>query len=162
MATIFDLVKSNFIASYWQTLGNSEIGMTAELFPASKQIGLDLKWIKGSKGRPVVLKSSAFDAHAIPRARIGFSQLQKQMPYFKESSYIDEELRQQLNMVINSGNQVYIDSVMNRIFEDEMRLLRGAAARREQMRTMALTTGYVSMISNGQEFEFDYGVSNNE
>ena len=102
---------------------------------------------------------SAFDVHAIPRPRIGFEKLASEMPYFKESTYIDEELRQELNMVLETGNQAYIDSVMNRVFDDEMQLLRGARASRERMRMMALTTGVVSMSANGQNFTFDYGVS---
>ena len=81
------------------------------------------------------------------------------MPYFKESTYIDEELRQELNLVLETGNQAYIDSVMNKIFDDETRLLRGAAASRERMRMMALTTGIISMAANGQSFTFDYGVT---
>ena len=81
------------------------------------------------------------------------------MPYFKESSYIDEELRQELNLVLETGNQAYIDSVMNKIFDDEMRLLRGARASRERMRMMALTTGVISMAANGQAFTYDYGVT---
>ena len=48
---------------------------------------------------------------------------------------------------------------MNKIFDDETRLLRGARASRERMRMMALTTGIVSMTANGQAFTFDYGVS---
>ena len=48
---------------------------------------------------------------------------------------------------------------MNKIFDDETRLLRGAAASRERMRMMALTTGVISMAANGQSFTFDYGVT---
>jgi hypothetical protein len=162
MATIFDILQSRYIADYWQTLGNDSTNMLEELFPAAKQLGLDLKWIKGSRGQPVVLKMSAFDAFAVPRTRIGFSQLHQQMPYFKESLYVDEELRQKLNQVLASNNQVYIDSVMGRVFEDTVRLLRGAAARREQMRSMVLSTGMLSMVSNGHALMYDYGVSHKE
>ena len=161
MTTIFDLVQSNHIASYWTTLGQ-ESSVTEELFPAAKQLGLNLKWIKGARGLSVVLKMSAFDAASIPRGRIGYKEMLTEMPYHKESSYVNEELRQQLNLVISSGNQVLIDSVMTRIFDDEMRLLRGAAARREQMRMMMLTTGVIAIVSNGQEFMFDYGVTHKE
>jgi hypothetical protein len=83
------------------------------------------------------------------------------MPYFKESMYIDEELRQELNIALETGNQAYIDGVLNRIFDDQLTLLRGARATREAMRMMALTTGVVSMYTNGQMFNFDYGVKNN-
>ena len=157
--TIFDLVQAQEITAYWEELVQDEAPYpTEELFPDDKKRGLKLSWLKGSRGLPVVLKTSAFDVHAIPRPRIGFEKLSAEMPFFKESMYIDEELRQELNMVLETGNQAYIDSVMNRIFDDEMQLLRGARASRERMRMMALTTGVVSMANNGQAFTYDYQV----
>lgn len=158
--TIFDLMQSQELTAYWEELVQDEAPYPGEeLFPDDKKRGITLKWIKGSKGLPVVLKTSAFDVHAIPRPRIGFTKLTSEMPYFKESTYIDEELRQELNLVLETGNQAYIDSVMDKIFDDEVRLLRGARASRERMRMMALTTGIVSMMANGQSFTFDYGVT---
>lgn len=158
--TIFDLLQSQELTAYWEELTQDEAPYPGEeLFPNDKKRGISLKWLKGARGLPVVLKTSAFDVHAIPRARIGFEKLTAEMPYFKESTYIDEELRQELNLVLETGNQAYIDSVMNKIFDDETRLLRGAAASRERMRMMALTTGVISMTANGQAFTFDYGVT---
>lgn len=158
--TIFDLLQSQELTAYWETLTQDEEPYPCEeLFPNSKQRGISLKWLKGARGLPVVLKTSAFDVHAVPRPRIGFEKLTAEMPYFKESTTIDEELRQELNMVLETGNQAYIDSIMNKVFDDETRLLRGAAASRERMRMMALTTGVVSMAANGQSFTFDYGVT---
>lgn len=160
--TIFDLVAAQEIVAYWEELVQDEAPYPCEeLFPDDKKRGLKLSWLKGSRGLPVVLKTSAFDVHAIPRPRIGFEKLSAEMPFFKESMYIDEELRQELNMVLETGNQAYIDSVMNRIFDDEMQLLRGARASRERMRMMALTTGVVSMANNGQAFTYDYQIPAN-
>lgn len=157
--TIFDIIQSTELTAYWEELTQDETPFLGEtLFPNDKKRGIDLKWIKGSKGLPVALKTSAYDAEAVPRPRIGFDRLTAQMPYFKESKYIDEELRQELNLVLETGNQAYIDSVTNRVFDDETSLLRGASAIREAMRMMALTTGVVSLTSNGQEFTFDYGI----
>ena len=160
--TIFDLVQAQEITAYWEELVQDEAPYPCEeLFPDDKKRGLKLSWLKGSRGLPVVLKTSAFDVHAIPRPRIGFEKLSAEMPYFKESMYIDEELRQELNMVLETGNQAYIDAVMNRIFDDEMQLFRAARASRERMRMMALTTGVVSMANNGQAFTYDYQVPAN-
>ena len=159
MPTIFDFVNATEMVSYWETLTKDRQPYLGEtLFPAEKKLGLDLKWIKGSAGLPVVLKPSAFDSGAIPRPRIGFDRLSAEMPFFKESLYIDEELRQQLNMVLETGNQAYTDAVLNRIFNDNTVLLEGAAARREQMRMMALTTGAISITANGQAYSYDYGM----
>lgn len=157
--TIFDLMTSQNLVAYWEALVQDEAPYVAEeLFPDDKKQGLSLKWLKGAKGLPIVLKTSAFDVHAIPRPRIGFEKLSAEMPFFKESVYIDEELRQELNIVLETGNQAYIDSVMNHVFDDETNLLRGARASRERMRMMALTTGVISMSANGQAFTYDYGI----
>lgn len=159
---IFDLVKSAELVAYWETNNKDRAPYLGEtLFPSKKKLGLDLKWIKGSKGLPVVLNPSAFDAAAVPRDRIGFSKVAADMPFFKESLYIDEEMRQQLNMVIETGNQAYIDSVITKIFDDETNLLEGAAAQRERMRMMALTTGAISIAANGQSYTYDYGLPAN-
>lgn len=157
--SIFDLMKSQELVAYWEELTQDKAPYVGEeLFPDDKQRGIDLKWIKGAKGLPCVLKTSAFDVKAVPRSRIGFDKLSASMPFFKESTYIDEELRQELNLVLETGNQAYIDSVMNKVFDDETRLLESAAVSRERMRMMALTTGVVAMTANGQAYIYDYGV----
>lgn len=162
MKSIFDLVKSEALVAYWETLATQQPPyLGEELFPAQQKLGLDIKWIKGAKGLPVVLLPSAYDVKAKKRDRIGFEKLSAEMPFFKEGTSIDEELRQQLNMVIATGNQAYIDSVLNNVFDDEMRLLVGARAQRERMRMQALTTGAISIRANGQDYDYDYGMPNN-
>lgn len=157
--TIFELVKSEAIVAYWETLVTQQPPyLGEELFPAQQKLGLDIKWIKGAKGLPVVLLPSAYDVKAKKRDRIGFSKMAAQMPFFKESTSIDEEQRQQLNMVLETGNQAYIDSVINNVFDDETRLLLGARAQRERMRMQALTTGAISISANGQNYDYDYGM----
>lgn len=160
--TIFDLVKAPELTSYWEERTQDQPPyLGEELFPAEKKLGLRLDWIKGANGLPVVLKPSAFDVGAIPRPRLGFDKLSTEMPFFKESAYIDEEMRQQLNMVLETNNQNYIDAVTRRIFADETRLLEGARARREEMRMMALTTGSIAIVANGQAYNYDYGMPEN-
>lgn len=157
--SIFDLIKAPELTSYWEENTKDQPPyLGEELFPADKKLGLKLDWIKGANGLPVVLKPSAFDAGAVPRPRIGFEKLSTQMPFFKESTYIDEELRQELNMVLETGNQAYIDAVTRRVFADEVHLLEGARARREQMRMMALTTGAIAITANGQAYNYDYNL----
>lgn len=160
--SIYDLIFAEEIVAYWELSTQNEAPyLGEELFPDDKKLGLELKWLKGSNGIPVVLKQSAFDVAAVPRQRIGFEKMSAQMPFFKESKYIDEELRQELNKVLESGNQAYVDAVINRIFDDEMDLLRGAAAQRERMRMMMLTTGTIVMTGNGQVYEYDYHMPDN-
>ena len=71
---------------------------------------------------------------------------------------MDEELRQELNKVMESGNSMYIDAVMNRIFDDSTTLLEAARVARERMRMQLITTGEISLASNGQAYDYDYGL----
>lgn len=159
MASIFELVTADDITAYWETKEQEMENLLGdELWPSQQKLGLNLSWLKGSQGLPVVLKPSAYDVAALKRDRIGFDKVSTEMPFFKEATGIDEELRQQLNMVLETGNQAYIDSVTSRIFDDEMRLLRGAKAQRERMKMMLLTTGAISIAANGQNYDYDYGM----
>ena len=157
--TIFDIVNATDIAAYWEATSKERAPYVGEvLFPDKKKLGLDLEWINGNSGIPVVLNLSAFDANVIPRAREGFSLTQAKMPFFKESLYIDEEIRQQLNMAMENGSSAYVDVLTQRIFDDNIKLLEAARVQRERMRMTMLTTGAISIASNGQAVSFDYGV----
>ena len=161
--TIFDLVRAPEIASYWEEMAEQRAPYLGEsLFPNQKKLGLTLSWLKGSSGLPVALKLSAFVVKAVPRPRIGVDKVTADMPFFKESMYIDEELRQELNKVLETGNMSYIDAVVNRIFDDETTLIEAAAVSRERMRMMLLTTGTISLASNGQEYDYDYGIASGQ
>lgn len=160
--TIFDLITSTEIVAYWEEMLQNEAPyLGEELFPDDQKLGLDLQWLKGASGLPVVLKPSAFDVQAIPRKRIGFEKLTAQMPFFKESKYIDEELRQELNKVLETSNEAYIEIIVNRIFADEIDLLRGARAQRERMRMMMISTGTIEIEGNGQAYSYDYRMPEN-
>lgn len=157
--TIFDLVNAQEQAAYWETLMAETEGLLGEeLWTDEKKLGMDLSWFKGASGLPVILKPSAFDANAIPRPRIGFDKLNAEMPFFKESMYVDEKLRQDLNMALETGNRAYIDIVVNKIFDDNMTLLKAAKTRREQMKMSALTTGLINISANGQDYSYDYQI----
>lgn len=160
--SIFDLVTAPEVASYWtekaQTLPPF---LGEELFPSEKQLGTEIKWAKGGTGAPQMLKPSALDVPAIPRGRKEFDTVLTKLGFFKESMYIDEELRQQLNLVLASGNQVMIDMILNKIFDDKTTLLHGAAVTREVIRMQLLMTGKAEVKGNGQLYELDYGFNKN-
>ncbi len=157
--TIFDLIKSQETAAYWtETSTNLPPFLGEELVDTTKQLSTDIKFIKGASKAPVMLKQSAYDAKAVPRGRIGFETLSYGMPFFKESMYVDEQLQRELNQVLATGNQPYIDSVMQRIMDDNTTLLNGARVTREIMLWQALTTGAISLTSNGQNYSVDYEV----
>ena len=162
--TIFDYITAKEIAAYYNTKAAETTlppYLGEELFPNKKQLGLDLSFIKGAKGLAKILKLSAFDAKTVKRDRIGFEKLQTEMPFFKEGMSIDEKTRQELLRVLQTGNQEYIDMVLNKIFADEITLMEGAAVVRERMRMQLLATGEITLANNGEAIDYDYGVPSN-
>lgn len=159
--TIYDYIVAKEIATYYNTKAAAQSlppYLGEELFPNKKQLGLDLSFIKGAKGLAKILKLSAFDAKTVKRDRIGFEKLQTEMPFFKEGMSVDEKTRQELLRVIQTGNQTYVDMVLNKIFDDQTVLLEGASVTRERMRMQLISTGTITMENNGQVYEYDYGV----
>lgn len=159
MASVFDFITANIIAMHWNNYleQNYEQFAGEELFPARKKLGLNLAWLKGSSGLVQVINPSAYDVATMKIPRIGFEEVQTRMPFFKMGTDIDEELRQQLNMAIESGNRTYVNTLLDRVMDDLSRLLKGARSQRERMRMMLLTTGAISIQANGQNYDYDYG-----
>ncbi|HFI0463815.1 TPA: major capsid protein [Streptococcus suis] len=129
------------------------------LFPVRKQLGLDLSFIKGAMGRAVALRPSAFDVKTTLRDRMSIDITTEEMPFFKEGLLVKERDRQELNTVAMTGNQTLIDTVLKRIFDDEVTLIQGAKARLEAMRMQVLATGRLAVNANGVALDYDYGVS---
>lgn len=160
--SIYDIVTSVELSVYWEGIVENENDyMFEESFPPQQKLGLKIEWLLGGDGLPVALKPSAYDVKAIPRERIGINMFEAKMPFFKESMYVDEELRQQLNMVIESNNEKYVQVIVRRIFDDEANLLRGARVQRERMRAMMVSTGTIMIEGNGQVYEYDYHMPDN-
>lgn len=159
--SIYDIVKAKEIGVYYNAMQKDRPPFLGEiLFPVNKKLGLDLKWIKGSKGLPVALKSSAFDAKAEIRDRVGFADVNTEMPFFKESMLIKESDRQELNKLEgNSANQPYVDLITKNIFDDVTTLVEGAEVQLERMRMQLLSEGKIAIKgkdSGGTEKALDY------
>lgn len=159
---IFDLVNAKNIATYYLANPSNAIPyLGATLFPSKKQLGLDLSWIKGSRGLPVSLMPSAFDSKATLRDRIGFSKVDTEMPFFREAMRIGEKDRQELNKLAASQNEALIMPVINQIYDDVTNLVNGAQVVPERMIMQLLSTGKISIVANRQNYDYDYKMSEN-
>lgn len=148
------------IAANWTEAASNRIPYLGEaLFPATKQAGLDLKWYKGSKGVPVTLMPSAFDAKATFRDRVGVEKLETEMPFFREGFKIKEHDRQEI-LRAQSSNDPYAQAVINRIFDDANDLIEGAAVvpERERMQLLFPVNGNagIAIKANGVDYTYNY------
>ena len=148
------------IAAQWTEVASNYIDYIGPgLFPAKKKAGLDLSWLKGSKGLPVSLMPSAFDAKATFRDRIGFSKLETEMPFFREGFKIKERDRQEL-LRVQDSNDPYAIEIINRVFDDANNLIAGAAVVPERMIFQLLfpvggDVG-IAITANGVDYTYNY------
>lgn len=148
------------IAANWTEVYSNQIPyLGTGLFPSRKKAGLDLAWFKGSKGLPVSLMPSAFDAQATFRDRIGLEKLETEMPFFREGFKIKEKDRQEL-MRIAESNDPYAEAIIARIYDDANELIAGADVVAERMRMQLLfPTGGdlgIAIKANGVDYTYNY------
>lgn len=160
MPTIFDLVNAKNIATYYtESTSNNIPTLGRTLFPPKKQLGLDLSWIKGANGLPVALMPSEFDAKATVRDRIGFSKVETEMPFFRESMRIGEKDRQEINKLLASSNEAYLQPLIARIYDDVTNLVKGAEVQPERMIMQLLSTGKIAISANRQAYDYNYNMN---
>lgn len=161
---IRDAFNAKTIASvYSETASNKKEYIGAGLFPAKKKMGLDLKWIKTSKGLPVSLAPSNFDAVSTLRSREGFAFTETEMAFFRESMLVKEKDEQEIMRVLDSTDP-YVTDVLSRIFDDATTLVDGAKVVPERMimQLLAPSDGSpkISIQANGATYAYNYDPNN--
>lgn len=153
-----DIINVNEIATYVTEL-KPEVLIGEALFPRKKQLGMELRYIKGAKSKPVVLKQSTFDTAVKIRAlKAEVSEITKEMPFFKESVMIKEKDRQDLLLALQANNQSLINMIVQKIFDNYNDLVDGGDMQMERMRMQLLSDGVISIISDDGDIVFDFGV----
>lgn len=160
MKSIFDMITSQALASYYETIESNRIPYLGEaLFPNDKKMGLKLEWIKGYENLPVALMPSAFDTKPTLRDRGGVSMESTKMPFFREAMRLGEEDRQQLLMFMEANNTAYARQLITRIYDDTKQLIDGAMIVPEVMRMKLISEGAFSIGSpndSGIFVNYDY------
>ena len=145
--------------TYEQSASNKIPFLGAGFFPAKKKAGLDLKWIKTSKGLPVTLMPSAFDTVSTIRSREGIKIEETEMAYFKESMLLKEVDRQEL-LRVKESTDPYAQEVIERVYNDAETLIDGANVVPERMiwQLLTPTDGHpaISISADGATYAYNY------
>lgn len=157
---IRDVYNAKAIALVNTEAANNKIAyLGAGLFPARKKMGLDLKWIKTSKGLPVSLMPSNFDAVSTLRSREGFKMTETEMAFFRETMLIKEADEQEIMRIQDSADP-YAGDVLSRIFDDANTLVDGANVVPERMimQLLAPSDGSpkISIQADGVTYAYNY------
>lgn len=144
---------------YLSTISNKLAYLGKGFFPNKKKMGLDLKWIKTSKGLPVSLAPSNFDAKSTLRSRSGFTMDETEMAFFRESINVKEADEQEI-MRLQDSNDPYAKEVIDRIYNDAEALIDGAEVVAERMRMQLLASSdgspKISIQANGVTYAYNY------
>lgn len=156
MPTISNIFEDKITASniklIWESLEQKPY-VFQMMFPNTRQLGLRLDYIKGKDNLPVALVSSNFDADVLYRDIIGFDTLSFKLPFFKEATKTDEELRQ----AILTTDPRFRDQLWSRLFKQSTDLLLGAEATAERLRASLIANGSIAIKENNVNKEYDFG-----
>ena len=157
---IREVYSSKAIAlRHTEVASNKQAYLGLGLFPRKKKTGLDLKWIKTSKGLPVSLAPSAFDTRSTIRSREGFKMTETEMAFFKESMLVKEQDEQEIMRIQDSADP-FAREVLDRIYDDAEILLEGAEVVPERMRMQLLSAedGHpgISISADGATYNYNY------
>jgi len=161
---ISDIYSAKRIAYTHEQVASNKVPYLGKLlFPAVKKAGLDLSWIKDSKGLPVSLKPSAFDTVSTLRSREGIEITETQMAYFKESMLVKEKDEQEI-LRVSEASDPYAKDVIRHIYNDAETLIEGAEVVPERMIWQLLapqTNGkpQISISADGATYAYDYDPS---
>lgn len=161
---LYDYITSEAIAAFVMDTPENKIPYFGEtLFPAQKQLGTDISWLKGSNGLPVAIQPSNYDAKARLREKEGFEAVATEMAFFREAMRIGEKDRQQINLLLNNPQQELALPLIRNIFNESARLVEGVRVQAEIMRMQLLIKGKISVVSaDGRaKYIYDYGQTNN-
>lgn len=155
-----DVFSAKSVASvHTQVASNNIPYLGAGLFPAKKKMGLDLKWVKTSKGLPVSLAPAPFDTNSAIRSREGAKIDETEMAYFKESMLVKEVDEQEI-MRVQEASDPYAQEVLDRIYNDAETLVDGAMVVPERMRMQLLNpiSGHPQIVleANGTKYAYNY------
>lgn len=136
----------------------------AELFPDTKQLGLEISFLQGRGGVPIQLQAGAFDANAPLRSPIAANNITADMPFFREGVNIKEKDRQQINTYLAAGQEGAVDIVLGNIFGDIAGLIQGGEVAKERMRMQLLSTGSINFTGTeeGVHVNYNYGLDNSQ
>lgn len=142
-----------------QAASNRQAYLGSIFFPWKKKMGLDLSWIKTSKGLPVSLMPSNFDSKSTIRSREGFKLEKTQMAFFRESFLVTEEDEQEI-MRVQEAADPYARPVIDHIYADADNLVEGARVVPERMimQLLAPETGTPQILieANGVVYAYNY------
>ena len=60
--------------------------------------------------------------------------------------------------MIQTNNEELVNSILTRLFDDQVQLIKASYISMERMRMEALTTGTITLASDGQAYSYDYGL----
>lgn len=132
------------------------------LFPSVKTAKNTMKQIKGSRGLPVSLTPSNYDAQATLRNRIGFKELEHDMPFFRESYLVKEKDAQEYENYMNANDPALARDVLRQIMLAPVDLINGADVVAERMRWQLLMpidgSPKISIHANGVAYDYNYDI----
>lgn len=146
-----DFINSQNIALYMKELP-VEPTLEKSLFPPKKVLGTKLENAKGAKKKPIALRQSTFDVAAKMRSLSAEITVQStEIPFFKESTGIDETTRRELISAMGCNNENLVKAISDQIFDGQVNLVKGSDIIPKAMAAQVVQNGVINYSSDAND-----------
>lgn len=150
--SIFDAFTPEALAAYIEPLAKQEEQnyITKPFFPSLYTPELTISYLKARASLPAALRPSSFDSVPSLRAPSGFSEIIKEIPFFREAYFVGEKEYKEL-VAIYKGEKAakYGQEILSNFYDDGTKLYNGAQTQLEAMRMQLLSRGGKITIGDG-------------
>lgn len=156
-----ELISTKYTKVYWDERKQDEteyLGID-ELFGSEKQLDDTIEVVTGKSGYTPLLVLNKPDSKTIYRGRGQLEVTQKKIPSFKEGMQVDEKHIIDLMKLEGNPNEKLKEMVLDRLYNDSYELYQSSRMTRELMIQQLLSTGVISLASNGVSFSANYGIN---
>ncbi len=162
--SIKDVFNADVFVGYIENK-SPNFGMSNELeslFPIKPMTGLEYSYIVTATGAVELTAPSAFDAEPIAQHRKGFDAMKGELPLWRRMMNLSEKERQELMIMLDGNNELGIEALIARTYDDQATLIDGARMTMEFLRSRVLMDGKINIESKGGVVSVDYKVPSDQ
>jgi len=160
MRTIGDIENPLTIIAWWNKRLNERPGyLYQSIFDLTYNPTDEIEMIYGQDHPAEMMTATTDDVGSVKRDNIGFETDTKKLIPFKNYKSMNEKRRNEIKTALaNNSNAALVNAITDTQYKDPSSLLTDALFTREVMAMQALTTGRISVLSDGIQYQRDFGI----
>lgn len=160
MRTIADIENPLTIIAWWNNrLNERPAYLYQSIFDLAYNPTDEIEMLYGQDHPAEMMTATTDDVGSVKRDNIGFETETKKLIPFKNYKAMNEKRRNEIKSALsNNSNAALVKAITDTQYKDPASLLTDALFTRETMAMQALTTGGITVLSDGVQYKRDFGI----